>query len=122
MMQFNQLNRPTDSHKPASIYEPRTAILVSWVAIVLFTFASTASMMLCPCDSVGLRNHHAISLVAVAMLLGLAAAWLIYRRMRRDTGATAFLRAFTAIVAAGVAIYAELFVAMQIVAWMARPR
>ena len=90
--------------------------------IVGFTSAATAVMLLCPCDSVGLRDHFALSLVGAAALCGLGAAWFIFRLMRKDSGDTVFLRAFVALAIAGAAIYAELFVAMQAVAWMARLR
>jgi len=79
-------------------------------------------MLLCPCDLVGIHDHYAISLVAVASVFGIAAAWLIYRRMQRDSGATVFLKTFASIVIVAVAVYAELFLAMQALAWMARPR
>ena len=77
-------------------------------------------MMLCPCDIVGIHDHFAIALVAFAALIGVAAAYLIYRRMRRDSGTTGFLRAVIALAIVGVSAYAELLVAMEVVAWMAR--
>ena len=79
-------------------------------------------MKLYPCDSVGLHDHYAISLVAVAAVFGIAAAFLVYRRMRRDSGATAFLRVVGAIAVVGFGVYAELLAAMYVVAWLARPR
>lgn len=96
--------------------------LLNHVAIFVLISASTAAMMLCPCDSVGLRDHYAIFLVALAALFCLAAASLIYRRMRSDSGNTPFLRAVIAIAVAALAVYAELYVAMKVVAWLARPR
>ena len=77
-------------------------------------------MMLCPCDSVGLHDHYAISLVGGAAVLGVGAAILVFRLMRRDSGDTAFFKAFVAITVTVVAIYAELFLSMQVVAWLAR--
>ena len=76
-------------------------------------------MMLCPCDIVGFHHHYAIFLVVLAIFFGAGAAFLIYRCMRRDAGITTFLRAVIALVLAGVSVYVELFVAMEIVAWMA---
>jgi hypothetical protein len=96
-------------------------LLLNYFAIVVLISASTAAMMLCPCDSVGLRDHYAIFLAGLAALFGLAAALLIYRRMRHDSGITPFLKAVIAIAIAGFAIYAELYAAMRVVAWLARP-
>ncbi len=39
--------------------------------------------------------------------------------MARDSGITPFLRALIALAIVGVSVYVELFVAMEIVAWMA---
>ncbi len=110
----------TKSH--TSLLPPRAGRLLRYIAIVALISASTAVMMFCPCDSVGLRDYHAISLVALAFSLGAAAAYLVYRRMRRDSGVTGFLRAFIAIIIVGFGVYLELFVAMEVVAWLARPR
>jgi len=79
-------------------------------------------MMLCPCDIVGIHSHYALSLVALAALFGIAAAYLVYRRMRRESGITEFLRAVIALAIVGVSVYVELFVAVEIVAWMASPQ
>jgi drug/metabolite transporter superfamily protein YnfA len=76
-------------------------------------------MMLCPCDVVGIHSHYALSLVALAAFFGIAAAYLVYGRMRRDSGITEFLKAVIALAIVGVSVYVELFVAMEIVAWMA---
>ena len=78
--------------------------------------------MLCPCDLVSVHDHQAIFLVSVAALFGGGAAWLIYRRMQRDSGATVFLKVFGALVIVFAAVYAELFLAMEVVAWLARSR
>jgi hypothetical protein len=101
---------------------PQIRQLLIYGAIFSLISASTASMMLCPCDSVGIRDHHAITLVAVAALLGIAASFMVYRRMRRDTGVTAFLRVAGAVAIVGLAVFAELSLAMYVVAWLARPR
>lgn len=105
-----------EATQPASSQRKRW---LSYAAIFCLTSASTYVMMLCPCDIVGMHHHYAISLVALAILFGSAAASLIYRRMKRDSGTTAFLRAVIALVIAGVSVYLELFVAMEIVARMA---
>jgi len=112
--------QPSGSHHSRLL--PRARSLLSYVAIVALISASTATMMLCPCDSVGIHDHHAISLVAVAAIFGIAAAFLVYRQMRRDSGVTVFLRAVGAVAVVGFCVYAELFAAMYVVAWLARPR
>ncbi len=76
-------------------------------------------MMLCPCDTVGIHDHKAISLVALAAVLAIAAAYLVYRLMARDSGIIPFLRALIALAIVGVGVSVELFVAMEMVAWMA---
>ena len=112
--------QPPKSHH--SRLSPRARSLLSYSAIVVLISASTVTMMLCPCDSVGIHDHHAISLVAVAAVFGIAAAFLVYRRMRRDSGVTVFLRAVGAIAFVGFCVYVELSAAMYVVAWLARPR
>ncbi len=118
-MLFDQPN-PVQSNK--SRIMPGAGLLLDYVAIVALMSASTAVMMLCPCDSVGIRDHYAISLVALAVLFGLAAAFLVYRRMRHDSGITPLLRAVIAIAIAAFGVFVELFAAMQVVAWLARTR
>jgi drug/metabolite transporter superfamily protein YnfA len=108
-----------ETPQPASSRKQRW---ISYGAIFCLISASTAVMMLCPCDVVGIHRHYAVSLVALAFLFGIAAAYLVYRRMRRDSGITPFLRAVIALAIVGVSVYAELFVAMEIVAWMAGGR
>jgi hypothetical protein len=96
-----------------------------WLSYALtfgLTTAATAVMMLCPCDTVGIHDYNAISLVALASLFGFAAAFVLYRRMSRDSGITGFMRAVIALAVVGVSVYAELFLAMEIVARMARSR
>jgi hypothetical protein len=95
---------------------------LSYGLIFGLTTAATAVMMLCPCDTVGIHDYHAISLVGVATLFGIAAACVLYRRMSRDSGITGFLRAVIALAIVGVSVYAELFLAMGIVARMASLR
>jgi hypothetical protein len=50
--------------------------------------ASTGTMMLCPSDTVGIHDYNAIYLVALAALFAIAAAFVVYRRMSRDSGIT----------------------------------
>ena len=76
-------------------------------------------MMVCPCDVVGIHDLGSISLVALAALFAIAAAYLVFRRMKRDSGLTAFLRALIALVIVGASVYLELFLAMEIVALIA---
>lgn len=105
--------------QPASSRKKRW---LSYASIFCLISASTAVMMLCPCDIVGIHHHYAISLVALASFFGIAAAYLVYRHMKRDSGFTAFLRAVIALAIVGVSVSVELFVAMKIVAWMASRR
>jgi peptidoglycan/LPS O-acetylase OafA/YrhL len=120
-MLFNQPNRVAVPESHASLLHARTKRWISSIAVFVLISAATAVMMLCPCDSVGIRDHYAISLVAIAFLLGIAAAYLIYRRMRNDSGITGFLRAVIAIAFVAFAVYLELFAAMEVVSWLARP-
>jgi membrane associated rhomboid family serine protease len=90
-----------------------------WISNVLIfglISAATAVMLLCPCDVVGMHDYNAISLVALAGLFGLAAAYLVFRRMKRDSGLTAFLRALIALLIVGASVYLDLFLAMEMVA------
>jgi len=95
---------------------------LSYALIFSLMSAATAVMMLCPCDKVGIHDYNAISLVALATLFGIAAAYVLYRRMSRDSGITGFLRAVIALVIVGVSVYVELLLAMEIVARMASRR
>ena len=63
-----------------------------------------------------MHDYNAISLVALAGLFGLAAAYLVFRRMKRDSGLTAFLRALIALLIVGASVYLDLFLAMEMVA------
>lgn len=101
---------------------PRKKRWLSDALTFALTLAATAVMMLCPCDVVGIHDYNAILLVALATVFGIAAAVVVYRRMSRDSGMTGFLRAIIALAIVGAAIYAELLIAMEIVALMARGR
>lgn len=81
--------------------------------------ASTAALLICPCDYPG-RNPHAISLIAFSILFGSGAALLIYLEMRRRNDITAFLKTVIAIAIVIVGVYAEFAVAMDLIAWLAR--
>jgi hypothetical protein len=109
------LNLIHNSQTPAS----RRSRWFNSALIFLLTLASTGSMMLCPCDTVSLRDHYAISLVAVAALFAIAATVVLYRRMSRDSGTTGFLRAVIALAIVGISVFVELFIAQAIVARMA---
>jgi hypothetical protein len=84
------------------------------------TLAATAVMMLCPCDTVDFHDYKAITLVGVATIFGIAAAIVAYRRMSCTSGTTGFLKAVIAVSIVGLSVYAELFLAMEVVALMAR--
>jgi O-antigen/teichoic acid export membrane protein len=119
-MFFDWQDPPAASEAPPSRLRARTSVRLSYAAIIALISASTGVLMLCPCDSVGIRDHYAIFLVALSAFFGLAAAFLVYRRMQRDSGTTAFLKAIGAIAIVAFAVYAELFAAMEAVAWLAR--
>jgi uncharacterized membrane protein YadS len=119
---FDQPNPAAANGSQVSWLKLRVRRLLSFVAIFALMSAATAAMMLCPCDSVGIHDYYAISLVALAVLFGIAAAYLAYRRMQRDSGITRFLRVVIALAAIGFGVYVELFVVMEIVAWLARAR
>jgi hypothetical protein len=81
--------------------------------------ASTAALLLCPCDCPG-QNPHAIFLSAISVLIGGGAAILVYREMRRRSDITAFLKTVIAIAIVIVGVYAEFTAAMDLIAWLAR--
>jgi hypothetical protein len=81
--------------------------------------ASTAALLLCPCDCPG-QNRHAIFLIAISVLTGGGAATLAYRELRRRSDITVFLKAVIAIAIVVIAVYAEFTVAMDLIAWLAR--
>jgi len=81
--------------------------------------ASTAALLVCPCDTAG-RNAHAMLLIAISILIGGGAALLIFLEMRRRSDITAFLKAAIAIGIVIFAVYAEFAVAMDLIAWLAR--
>ncbi len=81
--------------------------------------ASTAALLVCPCDYAG-GNPHAITLITLSILIGAVAALLIYRELRRRSDITAFLKAVIAVDIVILGVYAEFAVAMECIAWLAR--
>lgn len=108
--------------QPARPVSSQKTRWLTYALIFGLTLAATAAMMLCPCDTVGIHDYNSISLVVLATLFGIAAAYLLFRRMSRDSGITGFLRAVIALAIVGVSVYVELFVAQEVVAWLAGRR
>jgi hypothetical protein len=81
--------------------------------------ASTAALLLCPCDCPG-QNPHAIFLIAISILMGGGAAAFIYLEMRHRSDITTFLKVVIACGIVIIALYAEFTVAMDLIAWLAR--
>jgi hypothetical protein len=114
-MQDNKLFLSEDS----AAQGPRWRLWRSRALIFSLTTASTAALLVCPCDYPG-RNPHAISLIALSILIGSGAAFLIYLEIRRRSDITAFLKTVIAIAIVIAAVYAEFAVAMDLIAWLAR--
>lgn len=87
--------------------------------IFMLITASTAVLLVCPCDYPG-RNPHAISLIALSILFGGIAALLIFLEMRHRSDITEFLKVVIAIAVAIAGVYAEFTIAMDLIAWLAR--
>jgi hypothetical protein len=98
---------------------PRWRLWRSRALIFALITASTAALLICPCDNTD-RNPHAISLIALSVLIGASAALLIYRELRRRSDITAFLKAVIASAIVLCGVYAEFAVAMDLIAWLAR--
>jgi hypothetical protein len=98
---------------------PRWRLWRGRALIFGLTTASTAALLVCPCDYAG-RKPHALSLITLSILLGGGAAAIIYLEMRRRSDITAFLKAVIAIGIVIFAVYAEFTVAMDLIAWLAR--
>jgi len=107
--------------KNASMEFPRSRLWRSRASILGLISASTATLLLCPCDCVR-QNPHAILLIAISILIGGIAAVLIYREMRSISDITSFLKVVAAIAIVLAAVYAEFAVATYCIAWLARPR
>jgi hypothetical protein len=108
---FPSENSPTEA--------PRPRLWRSRVSIFGLISASTATLLLCPCDCAS-QNPHAIFLIAISVLTGSCAALLIYREMRHRSDITTFLKAVSAIAIVLFGVYAEFAVAMYCIAWLAR--
>jgi hypothetical protein len=98
---------------------PRARIWLSNAAIFALTTASTAVLMLCPCDRPG-GSRYAVVLVGLSALFGVAAAALVYRRLETMSGITEFLKVVIALAIAGAGIYAEFVVASDVVVLLAQ--
>jgi predicted membrane channel-forming protein YqfA (hemolysin III family) len=98
---------------------PRSRLWRNRASIFGLISASTAALLLCPCDCTS-QNPRAILLIALSIALGGCAAVLIYREMRRRSDITAFLKAVSAIAIVVFGVYAEFTVAMDCIAWLAR--
>jgi hypothetical protein len=115
-----------DSESP-EVQEPRLSLgarpkpWISFVSAAVLVSASTFVLLLCPCDRPS-GSWAAILLVALSGLFALAAALVLYLRLRKDPGATAFISAFKAAGIVALAVYAELRIGVLIVEWMARIR
>ena len=106
------LSEDSDTERPRRRWRGRALIfgLIS---------ASTAALLLCPCDCPG-QNPHAIFLIAISVLIGGGAAVLVYREMRHRSDITAFLKTVIAVAVVMVGVYAEFTLAMDLIAWLAR--
>ncbi len=114
-MQDNKIFFSEDS----ATERPRWQLWRGRALIFGFITASTAALLVCPCDYPG-RNPHAISLIAISILLGGGAAAFIYLEMRRRSDITAFLKTVIAMAIVIAGVYAEFTVAMDLIAWLAR--
>jgi hypothetical protein len=113
-MQDSKLSLSEDSATETS----RRRLWRSRALIFSLITASTATLLICPCDYPG-RNPHAISLIALSTLFGSGAALLIYLEIRRRTDITGFLKTVIAIAIVVAGVYAEFIVAMDLIAWLA---
>jgi hypothetical protein len=80
--------------------------------------ASTFILLLCPCDRPA-GSSYSIFLVSLSGLFGLAAAAIVYLRLRIDKGATQFISGFESVAIVAIAIYAEMRVAFYVIQWLA---
>ena len=98
--------------------KPRSRLWRGRALIFALVSASTAALLLCPCDCPG-QNRHAIFLIVISVLMGGGAAALVYRELRRRSDVTVFLKAVIAIAIVVVGVYAEFTVVMEAIAWLA---
>ena len=115
LMRDNKILLSGDS----AIERPRWRVWRRRALIFAFITASTAALLICPCDYPK-RNLHDLSLIALSLLFGCGAAVLVYRELRQRSDITAFLKAVIAIAVVAVGVYAEFTVAMDVIAWLAQ--
>ena len=112
-----------DSESPG-MRDPRynpSASLRSWIelaSIAGLVSASTIVLLLCPCDRPA-GSFYSVFLASLSGFFALAAAGLLYVRLRKDKAATAFISAFEAVAMVAIAVYAELRVALYVIQWLA---
>jgi hypothetical protein len=115
-----------DSESPG-MRDPRHTsgpALRSWIGLASIAgliSASTFVLLLCPCDR-PTGSFFSLFLASLSGFFALAAAGVLYVRLRRDKAATAFISAFEAVAMAAIAVYAELRVALYIIQWLALHR
>lgn len=107
--------------------DPRSnsnASLRSWIGLASIAgliSASTFVLLLCPCDRPA-GSIHSLFLASLSVFFALAAAAVLYVRLRRDKAATAFISAFEAVAMVAIAVYAELRIAFYVIQWLALHR
>ena len=100
------------------------ASLRSWIGLAWISglvSASTFVLLLCPCDRPA-GSFYSIFLASLSGFFALAAAGVLYVRLRKDKAATAFISAFEAVAMVAIAVYAELRVALYVIQWLALHR
>jgi hypothetical protein len=107
--------------EPTARISARMRRWIGLAAIVALVSASTFILLLCPCDRPG-GSFYSIFLVSLAGIFALAAALVLYPRLRKAPGATAFISAFKSAGFAALAVYVELRIAVLVIEWMARYR
>jgi hypothetical protein len=112
-MLFNSEDSPTSGS--------RKVLRLRYALTFTFITASTAALLLCPCDLPG-RNPRALPLIVLSAVFGLAAAGFLYRLLQRYTGITILLRALYAGALVVIGVYVEFDIATNLIAWMARSR
>jgi hypothetical protein len=116
------MNLESESPRAQEPQFPPSGKLRPWIsiaAIAALVSASAFILLLCPCDRPS-GSWSGILLVSLSGLFALSAAAVLYQRMRKDPGATAFITAFKAAGIVVLAVYAELRVGVLIIEWMAR--
>ncbi|MGA2340639.1 MAG: hypothetical protein ABSF75_12140 [Terracidiphilus sp.] len=101
-----------------------SALLRSWIGLASIAgliSASTIALLLCPCDRPA-GSFYSVFLASLSGFFALAAAGVLYVRLRKDKAATSFISGFEAIAMAAIAVYAELRVALYVIQWLALHR